>query len=85
MIDYNSFNQAIVMQIDQTATFQQAIKLIDSLSIEDQTTLVKLLQERLRQQKHQQLVQNIEEIRQEVACGNVQFGSVADFLAEISD
>lgn len=67
--------------MNQTATLQAAIKLIDSMSIEEQTTLAELLQERLRQQKHQNLVREIQEIRQEVAQGDVQFGSVADFLS----
>ena len=73
------------MQTNQTAAFQQAIELIESLSIEDQTTLIALFQERLRQQKHPQLVRDIQEIRHEVAQGEVQFGSVADFLSAIDD
>lgn len=70
------------MQMDQTATFQAAMKLIDALSLEDQTALMELLQKRIRQQK---FVREIQEIRQEVAQGDVQFGSVTDFLAAIDD
>jgi hypothetical protein len=75
----------LMKQMDRAETLQTAIELIDLLSLEDQTALIGLLQERLRQQKNQNLVCEIQEIRQEVAQGAVQFGSVSDFLAEIDD
>jgi hypothetical protein len=68
--------------MEQTATLQAAIELIDSLSLEDQTALVELLQNRVR---HQMLVREVEEIRQDFAQGNIKFGTVADFLAEIDE
>lgn len=68
--------------MNQPATLEAAIELIDALSLEDQTALIELLQKRIRRQE---LIREIQEIRQEVAQGDVQFGSVADFLAAIDD
>jgi hypothetical protein len=68
--------------MEQTATLQAAIKLINSLSVEDQTALAELLQKRIQ---HQTLVREVEEIRQDFAQGNVKLGTVADFLAEMDD
>lgn len=64
--------------MNQPSTLQTAIELIDSLSPEDQAALLEMLQKRI-------LVREIQEIRQEVAQGDVQFGSVADFLDEIDE
>lgn len=67
----------------RTSAFQQAIESVESLSLEDQEILLDLLQKRLHQAKRTQLSEEITEVRQEFAEGNVQFGSVAQFLAEV--
>ncbi|GAP95837.1 hypothetical protein [Leptolyngbya sp. NIES-2104] len=68
--------------MNQPTTLEAAIELIDALSLEDQTALIDLFQKRVRRQE---LIREIQEIREEVAQGDVQFGSVADFLAAIDD
>lgn len=63
--------------------FQQVIDAVESLSSDEQSALLTLLQKRLTQQKRVKIVQEITEVRQEYAQGNVKFGSVADFMAEL--
>jgi predicted transcriptional regulator len=65
--------------------FQQVIDAVKSLSSDEQSTLLTLLQKRLSRQKRVELVQEIAEVRQEYAQGNVKFGSVADFMAELGN
>jgi hypothetical protein len=67
----------------KTSAFQQAIESVENLSIEDQEILLDLLQKRLHQAKRSKLSQEITEVRQEFAEGNVQYGSVEQFLAEV--
>jgi hypothetical protein len=70
---------------NQTVSFQQAIEIVESLSLEDQEMLLDVLLKRLAQQRRKILVQDIAEARQEYTQGNVQFGSVSDFLTELDD
>ena len=63
--------------------FQQVIDAVESLSSDEQSALLTLLQKRLTQQKRVELVQEIAEVRQEYVQGNMKFGSVADFMAEM--
>jgi hypothetical protein len=69
--------------MNQTPTFQQALEVVESLSLDDQVALLTTLQKRVAQHQRTNLVQEIAEVRQEHAQGNVQFGSVDDFLAEL--
>jgi hypothetical protein len=66
-----------------TSAFQQAIESVGNLSLEDQEILLELLQKRLHEAKRSKLSQEITEVRQEFAEGNVQYGSVEQFLAEV--
>jgi hypothetical protein len=70
---------------NEPVSFQQAIEIVESLPLEDQEMLIDILLKRLAQQRHQALVQDIAEVRQEYAHGNVQFGSVSNFLTELDD
>lgn len=76
---------ALLLMTNETVSFQQAIEVVESLSLEDQEMLLDILLKRLAQQRRKILVQDIADIRQEYAQGNVQFGSVSDFLAELDD
>ncbi len=68
---------------EQTSTFQKVIETIETLSLNDQEALVELLQKRLIEQRRKMLTREIAEVRQEYAQGQVQFGSVADFMTEL--
>lgn len=67
----------------KTSTFQQAIDVIESLPLEDQEILIALIQKRIKEQKRKQLLQDIAEVETEYAEGQVKFGTVDDFLAEL--
>ncbi len=69
--------------IHNESIFQQAIAIVEALSVEDQTILIEIIQNRLRQKKRDQLKQEIEDVRQEYREEQVKFGSVEDFLAEL--
>jgi hypothetical protein len=66
-----------------TSRLQQAIEIAEALSLEEQQSLLEILAKRLRRQQGQQLLAAIQEIRQDVAKGSIQCGSVKDFLAEL--
>ena len=68
-----------------SSRFQQAIDVIEVLSLEEQQQLLDLLSKRLRQQRRSQILKEVEDIRQEIAQGNIRYGSVKDFLAELDD
>jgi ribosomal protein L18E len=67
----------------KTSRLQQAIDVAESLSLEEQQLLLQILTKRLHRQKRQQLLTEVQEIRQEVTEGKIQYGSVQDFLAEL--
>ncbi len=57
--------------IQQTFTFQNTIATVETLSREEQTLLIEIIQKRLQQQKRQQLKQEIESVCQEYTEGKV--------------
>ncbi|MUG92950.1 hypothetical protein F7734_11090 [Scytonema sp. UIC 10036] len=67
----------------KTSALQQAIESVESLPIEDQEILLDILQKRLLERRRTNLYQEVREIKQEFAEGNVKFGSVDQFLAEL--
>lgn len=72
-------------EVTKTSTFQQAIEAVEALSLEDQAMLLEILQHRQRQQRRNELLQELAQVCQEYAKGNVRYGSVAEFLAELDD
>lgn len=69
----------------KTSIFQQAIDVIEALSLEDQEILIEIIQKRIKEQKRKQLMQDIAEVETEYAEGKVKFGTVDDFLAELDN
>ena len=65
----------------QTSRFQQAIEIIETLSLDDQEILLDILKKRLHDQRRAQMCQEVIETRQEYGEGKVTFGDVDDFLA----
>ena len=63
--------------------FQQALEAVEALSLEDQSMLLDILHKRLCQQRRNELLKEVAEVRQDYAQGNVKFGSIADFMAEL--
>ncbi|MEX0271037.1 hypothetical protein AB3R30_18025 [Leptolyngbyaceae cyanobacterium UHCC 1019] len=62
---------------------QQAIDVAEALSLEEQQLLVEILAKRLHRHQRQQFLEEIQEIRQDVAQVSIQYGSVKDFLVEL--
>jgi ABC-type Fe3+/spermidine/putrescine transport system ATPase subunit len=67
----------------KSTTFQQAIETVESLPLDDQVILLDLLNKRLHQRQRNQLLNEIEEVHQESSNGDICYGSVTDFLAEL--
>jgi hypothetical protein len=67
----------------KTSAFQQAIESVESLPLEDQEILLDILQKRLQERRRTNLYQEVSAIKQEFAEGNVKFGSVDQFLAQL--
>jgi hypothetical protein len=68
----------------QTVTFQEALAVVESLSEEQQETLLDIVQHRLIEHRRQLLAKRIRQARQEYARGEVKKGSVTDFMKEVS-
>jgi hypothetical protein len=64
---------------DQITKFQSAIDIVESLPIEEQTMLVEIINNRLKEQRRAELVAEIKLAEQEYAEGTVKRGSAADF------
>jgi predicted GIY-YIG superfamily endonuclease len=69
----------------KTSRLQEAIDTVESLSIEEQNLIVEILLKRLQRKRRENLLQEIEEMRQEASEGKIQFGSVEDFLKELDE
>ncbi|PZU97568.1 MAG: hypothetical protein DCF32_20350 [Leptolyngbya sp.] len=70
---------------ESISAFQKAIDAVESLSLQDQEAVLSLLQKRIADQRRQELSHSVAEVCQEFAQGNVQFGSVDDFMAGLDD
>lgn len=64
----------------KTSAFQQAIETVEALSPEEQAMLIEIIQNRLREQKRQELLENIAQSERDYAEGKVYRGSVSDFM-----
>lgn len=71
-------------QNTKISQFQQALEAVEALSLEDQSRLLDILHKRLRQQRRNELLKEVAEVRQDYAQGNIKFGSIADFMAELN-
>jgi predicted GIY-YIG superfamily endonuclease len=69
----------------KTSRLQEAIDTVESLSIEEQNLIVEILLKRLQRKRRENLLQEIEEMRQEASEGKIQFGSVEDFLKDLDE
>jgi hypothetical protein len=69
---------------EQVPTFQSAIAIVESLPVEQQTMLVRIINNRLKEQRRSELIAEVKIAEQEYTQGNVKRGSVADFMADIT-
>ena len=66
--------------MSKTSVFQQAIETFEALSPEEQVMLLEIIQNRLRERKRKELLENIAKSEQDYAEGRVERGSVSDFI-----
>jgi hypothetical protein len=62
---------------------QVAIEIVEALEPESQAILIDVIEKRLKQRRRAELVQTVEDVRDEFARGNFRSGSVSDLLAEL--
>lgn len=72
-------------QVTKTSQFQQTLEAVEVLSLEEQTMPIDIVQNRLWQQRRNELLKEVAEIRQDYAEGNVNFGSIADLMTELDE
>ena len=68
---------------DRIPTLQTAIDLVESLPVEQQTMLVEIINNRLREQRRAELIAEVKIAGEEYASGKVKRGSAADFMADL--
>jgi hypothetical protein len=66
-------------------TFQEAIDTVEALPPEQQAMLIEIVQNRLRERKRTELLQNIAQGEQDYAQGKVCRGSVTDLMMELDE
>ncbi|MBD2178484.1 hypothetical protein H6F42_16315 [Pseudanabaena sp. FACHB-1998] len=67
----------------KTSLFQEALTAIEALSLDDQTALIDVLNNRLKLRQRQQVIGEVREVQKEYREGKFKSGSVDDFLAEL--
>ncbi|MDD2240641.1 MAG: hypothetical protein PHO14_09200 [Kiritimatiellae bacterium] len=65
------------------AIFGEVLDAADALSLQQQEDLVRILQNRMIDQKREALAQSVQEARAEYARGEVKKGSVADLMKDL--
>jgi small ligand-binding sensory domain FIST len=73
----------ISRNIEGVTPLQQAIDLVETLSLDEQDILVTVIQKRLQEKRRQKLVQTVKEAEAEYAQGTVHRGTIADLMAEL--
>ena len=73
------------MTTTQISLYQKALEAVEALSLEDQKELIETLNNRFNLRERQQLLAEIQEVQAEYKAGQVQFGSVNDFLEELDN
>jgi len=66
-------------------TFDEALEMVDSMTIEEREQLLEILQKRLIDEKREQLVKNVREAKQEYRKGKIKTGTVNDLMQEIME
>ena len=65
------------------STFQEALETVESLTIDEQTMLIEIIQNRLRKQQRQELLKNVAQSEKEYTHGNFRRDSVDELMNEV--
>ena len=63
--------------------FSEIVDAADHLSVDEQQTLIEILQRRVAERNRDNLAEDVAEARKEFASGEAQSSSVADIMREI--
>ncbi len=69
----------------KTSEFQKALETVEALPLDAQEVLIDIIEKRIAQQRRENLIQEVEEAREEFAKGHYRSGSVADLMAELDN
>jgi hypothetical protein len=73
------------MSSRQTATFQEALDIVESLPEYQQEDLINIIQRRRLERRRGLLAERIKEARAEYARGEVTHGTVDDLMKELAE
>ena len=68
----------------KTATFDEALDIIESFPEDQRESIVEIVKRRLTEERRERLAQTIKESREEYARGEVRRGTVDDLMREIA-
>jgi hypothetical protein len=69
----------------KSATFQQALEMIEALPPEQREDLIELVRRRLIEERRERLARSISEARQEFERGETKRGTVDELMRELSE
>ena len=67
----------------RTATFAEALEIIESLPEEQRETIIEIVKRRLIEEKREHLAQVVKEAREEYARGECRKGTVEDLMRDL--
>jgi hypothetical protein len=73
------------MSSQQTATFQEALDIVESLPEYQQEDLISIIQRRRLERRRELLAESIKEARAEHARGEVTRGTVDELIQEVTE
>lgn len=73
------------MEATKTSALQQALDVVDRLPIEDQKTLIELIQRRLVELRRDQIAHNAAVTLEAVREGRSRYGSIQDLKRDLLD
>ncbi|MEC4893482.1 MAG: hypothetical protein SAL07_14450 [Oscillatoria sp. PMC 1051.18] len=68
----------------QTSTFDSILDEFETLSLEEQTALVGIIQRRIKDRRRAEIAANISQAKQEYQKGNVFRGTVNEAIAQLN-
>jgi ribosome recycling factor len=72
------------MSTRQTATFNEALDIIESFPEEQKESIIEIVKHRLTEERRERLAQTVKEAREEYSRGEVRRGTVDDLIREIA-
>jgi uncharacterized protein YeeX (DUF496 family) len=76
--------EVLIMQIQKSVSFQEALDIIESFPDYQQQDLIDIVRNRLIEKGRETIAENIKEAREEYSRGEVKKGSVDDIMKEIA-